>query len=286
MRNPLYLLVFVGLLVQGCFNKSETNSDDTNSVSAGDELRPNIHLVAWPNDGLVLPPMHRDSISQRYSARNDRVLMIGDSLSVGGFGESIQDYLLRRFGRNNVAIFAVCGSSPEHWLRSGPDYATKCGYREQTPSSFTVLDFDRGRRPQPVPTPKLEDLLAKYRPTIVIVQLGTNWMDGLVRNAQLQDEDARIMDDFIGVVRHWPDTARTIIWITPPDSSHYPLRVQQTVLALIKNASYKHGFRTIDSSTMTHYIPGKSGGDGVHYASEPAKQWAGLVSVQLDRMVR
>src|SRR6516225_7283507 len=64
-----------------------------------------------------------------------RVLMLGDSMSVGGFGEALQDYLLRRFGRNNVAVFASCGSSPEHWLRSGPKFVTKCGYREQTPRS-------------------------------------------------------------------------------------------------------------------------------------------------------
>src|SRR5580700_5191099 len=37
-----------------------------------------------------------------------RVLMIGDSMTVGGFGESMQDYFLRRFGRNNVAVYAAC----------------------------------------------------------------------------------------------------------------------------------------------------------------------------------
>jgi hypothetical protein len=96
----------------------------------------------------------------------------------------------------------------------------------------------------------------------------------------------RIMDDFMMAARHWPGTVRKVIWITPPDSSHYPYRVQRTVLELIKNASAKYGFKTIDSSTMTHYVPGKSGNDGVHYANEPARQWAGLVTIQLDRIVR
>lgn len=79
---------------------------------------------------------------------------------------------------------------------------------------------------------------------------------------------------------------RKIVWITPPDSSHYPYRVQRTVLALIKNAGSAYGFKAIDSSAMTHYVPGKSGNDGVHYASEPARQWASLVATQLDRIVR
>jgi|GEM_PF-2018577 len=288
MRYWLYLRVLAGLLLISCSEKSDTNSGERDTVSAGDELQPNNQLVAWPENGMILPkPSARDTIGQRfYPSRNDRVLMIGDSLSVGGFGESMQEYLLRRFGASNVALFAVCGSSPEHWLRAGPDYATKCGYREHTPLSAKVLDFDHGRPPPAVPTPKLEDLLAKYRPTILIVQLGTNWMDALVIHAEREQEDARIMDDFMLVAQHALSSVRRVIWITPPDSSHYPYQVQRTVLALIKNASFRYGFKTIDSSTMTHYVPGKSGNDGVHYASEPAREWASLVTVQLDRIMR
>src|SRR6478672_4776459 len=48
-----------------------------------------------------------------------RVLMVGDSLTVGGFGDAMQGYLLGRLGSNNVAVYASCGSSPEHWMRSG-----------------------------------------------------------------------------------------------------------------------------------------------------------------------
>ena len=288
MRYWLHVPVLAGLLLLGCSDNSETNSDYGDNVSAGDELNPNNQLVSWPENGLILPkPSARDAINPRsYSSRTERILMIGDSLSVGGFGESMREYLLQRFGTNNVALFAVCGSSPEHWLRSGPDYASKCGYREQTPSSSKILDFDHGRPPPAVATPKLEDLLARYRPTILIVQLGTNWMDALVINAEREQEDARIMDDFMTAARERPGTVRKIIWITPPDSSHYPSRVQRTVLALIKDAGFKYGFKTIDSSTMTHYIPGKSGHDGVHYASEPARQWASLVTIQLDRIMR
>ena len=287
MRYWLHVPLLAGLLLVGCSDNSETNSDG-DAASAGEESRPSTQPVSWPENGVILAkPSAHDTIGQRfYGSRTERVLMIGDSLSVGGFGESIQEYLLQRFGNNNVAIFAVCGSSPEHWLRSGPEYATKCGYREKTPYSSRLLDFDNGRPPPAVSTPKLEDLLAKYRPSILVVQLGTNWMDALVTNAEREQEDARIMGDFMNVARHWPGTVRKVIWITPPDSSHYPSRVQRTVLQLIKDAGSKYGFKTIDSSTMTHYVPGKSGNDGVHYANEPARQWASLVTIQLDRIAR
>ena len=45
------------------------------------------------------------------------VLMIGDSLSVGKFGEVVQAHLALK---RRVAAYASCGSSPEHWLASEP----------------------------------------------------------------------------------------------------------------------------------------------------------------------
>jgi hypothetical protein len=61
---------------------------------------------------------------------NTRVLMIGDSLSAGPFGEAVQKHLAVKFGPQNVAAFASCGSSPENWLADEPAFYTKCGYRE------------------------------------------------------------------------------------------------------------------------------------------------------------
>jgi hypothetical protein len=285
MRHPLFVITLSGLLLQACSDERYIGS--TTSVPPNAELRNALsmqrELTSVPNG---MSPTSTQPSEPYFSRGGDRVLMIGDSLSVGGFGQSMLEYLVNRFGQNNVAIFAACGSSPQHWLRSGSDYTTKCGYREQTPSTTILYDFQDGRRPPPMPNPKLDDLLPKYRPTILIVQLGTNWMDGLVTDARDEEADARTLDGFVTVIRASPSTVKKIIWITPPDSSHYPPRVQQAVLALIKAAAAKYGFETINSSAITHYIPGKSGGDGVHYADEPAKEWASLVRIQLDNIVR
>jgi hypothetical protein len=51
--------------------------------------------------------------------------MIGDSLSAGPFGESVQQHLARKFGPQNVAAYASCGSSPEHWLQDEAGFYTK-----------------------------------------------------------------------------------------------------------------------------------------------------------------
>src|SRR5947207_13924601 len=92
------------------------------------------------------------------------ILMIGDSLSVGKFGEVVQMHLALK---HRVAAYASCGSSPEHWLAAEPDFVTKCGYRQRTSDSDIFTDWVIGRAPRPTRTPQLTDLVRKHRTTIV-----------------------------------------------------------------------------------------------------------------------
>jgi hypothetical protein len=221
-----------------------------------------------------------------HSAAPSRVLMVGDSLSVGAFGEALQVYLLQRFGSNNIALYASCGSSPEHWLRSGPKFIARCGYREQTPQATVLYDFQNGRRPQSILTPKLEDIVEAFRPTTVIVQLGTNWMDGFAANSRNESTDGQIIDRFVTAIHTSADSIQQIIWVTPPDSSRYSRETQRNIKDLITDAARRNSFEIIDSSRLTHYVPGKSGDDGVHYNIEAANDWAILVKRELDGMLR
>src|SRR5437667_7698102 len=89
------------------------------------------------------------------------ILMVGDSLSVGKFGEVVQGHLAQKYP---VAAYASCGSSPEHWLSGEPEFITKCGYRQHTIDSDVFRDFVNGRPPRPTLTPKLTKLLNKHKP--------------------------------------------------------------------------------------------------------------------------
>jgi hypothetical protein len=215
-----------------------------------------------------------------------QVLMVGDSMTVGGFGEAMQAYLMKRFGINRFAVYASCGSSPEHWMRSGPEFITKCGYREQTPSSSVLYDFQNGKQPKVAPTPKLEDLVSRFHPKTIIVQLGTNWMDEMAFSSDTsRSVYSRILDGFVAAANS-EKPGGSIIWITPPDSSHYSSEIQRITMDLIKSAARRDFFAIIDSSQMTHYVPGRSGSDGVHYNTEEAREWANRVTKVLDRMLR
>ena len=205
------------------------------------------------------------------------VLMIGDSLSVGSFGEVLQNHLEQRYGRASVAAFASCGSSPENWLRDEPVFSTKCGYRERTPSTDIYRDRVKGKPPPPTRTPKIETLIEKYRPTVVIVQQGTNWMDRPLSDAQIRS----ITERFVRAIHR--GGGRKLIWIGPPDSWRFS-RAQGRIYRLIEQ-SVGRGDPVIDSRRLTHYELGKTGGDGIHYNRESGEAWARRVIVQCDEVL-
>ena len=200
------------------------------------------------------------------------ILMIGDSLSVGKFGEVIQMHLALK---HRVAAYASCGSSPEHWLAGEPDFVTKCGYRQRTSDSDVFTDWVNGRAPRPTRTPKLADLVRKHKPTILVVQLGTNWMDRNLSDEQMTDYLSRFVEE----ARR--GTVEKIVWIAPPDSSRLR-KVQGRVHLLLRRVAGRKNFNIIDSRNVTHYVMGKTGGDGIHYNSESSEAWAHAIQRDLD----
>lgn len=203
------------------------------------------------------------------------ILMVGDSLSVGRFGEVVQNHLARNYP---VAAYAYCGSSPENWLSTESDFVTKCGYRQHTASSDVLRDFVNGKPPRPAVTPKLTKLINRHKPTILIVQLGTNWMDRSLTPEQMSG----YLDQFVHEARR--GSVREIIWIAPPDSARLR-KTQGKVHALIRRAANRDGFQVVDSREVTHYVMGKTGGDGVHYNSEASEAWARKIQDELDSML-
>jgi len=206
-----------------------------------------------------------------------KVLMIGDSLSVAGFGDVVREHLEHRIGRENVAFFASCGSSPENWLQNEQVFHTRCGYREKTPTTDVYRDYQNGRRPPAVATPKIETLIERYKPTIVIVQLGTNWMDQTLSDNHIRAVLAR----FVSAAHR--GGVRRMIWIGPPDSSRFS-KVQNRIYRLIEQSVWR-GDPVIDSRRFTRYLLGKTGGDGVHYNSESGAAWARRVNASIDQVL-
>jgi len=222
-----------------------------------------------------------------YGPHQVAVMLIGDSLSFGPFGEHLESLLQKEVGDRGVCVFASCGSSPENWIYEEPDYVTKCGYRQVTPNpkEFFFRDFEHGKKPTPVITPKLGKILAHYRPDVILIQQGTNWMDGF--NPKSRENYLRLgrfMSRMITEISRRSPGSR-IIWILPPTASQYPQSVQNGISAYIQKCAATLNFQTIDSRNLTGpYIKGITGGDGVHYSEKPAQAWADKVFLKLKAM--
>ncbi|MBE2181679.1 MAG: SGNH/GDSL hydrolase family protein [Chthoniobacterales bacterium] len=214
-----------------------------------------------------------------------RVMVIGDSLSVGPFGKTLEAALKRRYGPRGYCLFASCGSSPEDWLRGEPVFTTNCGYRQSTPGGSLAYEYSNGRRPRPVKTPKLPEILRRYQPEVVIVQLGTNWMTKLA--AESHPDGAayrRIIREFVRQLRGGRGTPPHVVWVMPPSSSKYPARVHEEVEDWIADSGRSLGFGTINSRRITGpYRKGGTGGDGVHFSDDAGAAWARGVVDALSR---
>ena len=80
-----------------------------------------------------------------------KVLMIGDSLSVGGFGEAVRKHLEHEFGRQNVAFFASCGSSPKVGCKINRYFIRDAvtARRRRRPTFIAIMRRAKGRQQWP-----------------------------------------------------------------------------------------------------------------------------------------
>jgi lysophospholipase L1-like esterase len=154
-----------------------------------------------------------------------------------------------------------------------------CASPNSVSSSRSMDRPTAGERPPAVNTPKIEKLLAIHKPEVVIIQLGTNWLDDFAKESSTEDIRKK------QAVLHNLGTAlrgKRVIWILPPDSSKFSKSAQATVREIIRSSAYKERFEAlIDSRRLTHYVRGKTGSDGIHYNGEDAIRWANGVMENL-----
>lgn len=241
-------------------------------------------LAAEPAPSVRTSPFSFFGSSAR-SGGAQPILWIGDSLSVGKFGDYLQSYLLRFRPASKLCIYASCGSSPENWLPDTKVFVSPCGFRFLSGDRRLLTKYQNGRKPTPTGTPKLNQIYARFKPRIVIVQQGTNWMDSLLKDPDPGGvEHKAIIRKFVQQLRAAGDVQ--LVWILPYDASKYPAWVKDSVDRWIKECAKEMGFQTINSRSMTsRYVVGKSGNDGVHLSEEASREWALAVIKNLQRLV-
>lgn len=186
-----------------------------------------------------------------------RILMIGDSHSVGIFGHKLTELIKTAAPKIELMTVASCGSEPHWWLTGKP---THCGLRTLYPNGFDNTIHN-------APTPKIVDLLNLTKPKMTIVQLGSNLV---LLSPQEREIYTQAMLDVI------KQSGGQCIWISAPDSRKLSSVDLQAVHDMLKTVTKKNHCKLIDSRKYTKYP--SSGGDGLHYGGQEggliATQWA------------
>ncbi|MGC6419081.1 MAG: SGNH/GDSL hydrolase family protein [Bradymonadia bacterium] len=151
-----------------------------------------------------------------------RVLILGDSHVMGHFGKSLVSQLSTVMPDALIRLIGVCGGS-ERGLLTG--FRTKCGLlkRNERGRVHIPKQCRRNRcdglsdaqckeiicRPN-----KLKTAIARFRPDLVIFQLGSNsmWMGKPNTNWK---RNRKVLKRYVRFLKKSP---RACVWVTPPDS--------------------------------------------------------------------
>ncbi|HEX4049036.1 MAG TPA: hypothetical protein VH309_14420 [Elusimicrobiota bacterium] len=218
--------------------------------------------------------LSQKTASLRGMAGPPRVVLIGDSHTVGPFGHELDARLRADYPGWRIETYASCGAAPGWYLpgTAASGHTSPCGtwfhrYSAQDPSRLESLDAA-------APTPLIGSLLAS-RPDTVIVALGANMADWNKGGIFGLDSARALADEIAGA-------GARCVWIGPPDEAgHMPpdlAKVQGARLNAALRAALGGSCRFLESHTTY------SGTDPMrlHYAPAPAKAWADQAAAAVE----
>jgi hypothetical protein len=214
--------------------------------------------------------------SQAATVAKETVVFVGDSVSMDSFGVQMQRSFLGDARVEALDFYAGCGTKPGNWLRSvrgSNPYVTKCGYWEKHPDGSQVRkEWSRFGTPSHA-VPYLEDILARTKPTLVVLQLGLNMMD--TENPNTAPSETWLTEEFTKTRRALESTApsasRLCVWIAPNETKLWPKPVQDTLVRVLKQ-TVEPACLVIDGRELTQ--ESDVSGDGYHLHGRAATRFA------------
>lgn len=217
-----------------------------------------------------------------------KILILGDSMSLAGFGERLDSRLRKMPGVASVNTYMACGANPLSWLKKKPYATTKtrCGYWSIEGSSVgkapevikDVYGMRKGHRPSSRRVPKLEDLIAKYRPDILVFQSGNN-LFGCFKNKRTISKKTHsqairwYVDPFVKEVSKPGTSLKKFYWVSPPEAGCVTPEIQAFLYDRISELAKPVG-SMIDSRKLTSYPYRMMGPDKEHFWGPEADKWS------------
>ncbi|RFC44854.1 MAG: hypothetical protein DVB28_000830 [Verrucomicrobia bacterium] len=216
-----------------------------------------------------------------------RVLILGDSLGLCGFGKTLDSKLRKAPGVGGVYTYLACGTVPLSWLKTGAlaKAHTGCGFwtiegkSGEHPAEFQdTFGMQRGKRPDSHAVPKLETLLEEHHPDILVIQNGTNLLslfgDGKTILPHRHDSQIRsYLNPMMQLLAQKAPSLKKVYWVGPPVSGRVTADVQDFLLHRL--ASYECAFlNVIDSRGLIRHPYRNTMPDKEHFIGRDMDAWA------------
>ena len=234
-------------------------------------------------DSLVPPKVTKVERPQR----GLRVLILGDSLALCGFGKALDSRLRKLPLVDSVSTYMACGSVPTTWLTSGPlaHARTSCGFwsiegsRGQSLTEVRdTFGMEKGRRPGTYTVPKLEELAEVLQPDILVMQNGTNLLslfsDGqTILPARHGSQIRSYMSPFVHQLAQRVHSLKKVYWVAPPVTERVSKEVQDFLFKRM-DAYASPLIEFIDSRTLISHPYRNPMADREHFIGKDMEVWA------------
>lgn len=216
-----------------------------------------------------------------------RVLILTDSMGMGGFGPKIDECFRSCPGVSAVHTIMACGTNPLSWMKPAPyrTATTRCGFwsietvagKNQPQQVQNYYGAKRGSRPKPHRIPKLEDLVPTIKPDILIIQNGNNFFGTFKKGNKVNpDRNGPIIRAHVNPMIKWltqnAPSVKRLYWVTPPQAGNVTPEVQAFIHDIIAECLGQIGL-TIDSRKITSYPYKGQARDKMHFGGKAALDW-------------
>jgi hypothetical protein len=219
------------------------------------------------------------------------VLILGDSLSLCGFGKRLDQHFREMPEVKATFTYMACATQPLSWLKEKPyaNVKTRCGYwsiesvggSAQPKEVEDVYGMRRGHAPKAHPVPKLEELLQRIRPDVLVMQTGGNLFDLFPDHKTVRpNRDApalkKFVVPFLSKAANAPSSLKKIYWVASPTSGRVSKEVQDFVVEQLR-IYFGAAVVIIDSRTLLSYPYHHLEPDREHFIGEDMDLWADKV---------
>lgn len=231
-------------------------------------------FLAWAASGFF----SGDAAARAATA--PRILYLGDSLSIGAFGQTF-DQSMRSAGFVVHTVVAG-GASPYYWLRSHQSLPCTVGFWEKSPTTERRVGYVRS-------VPKLEDLLEEHEPGVVVIQTGINLYATLRSKRRTKAENVAEVNSLIEQMCYAVAKSGAIsYWVLPPHSheQRYPKELQDELCSIMREVVNRYEGKVFESQEVTRFNDPYPATDGIHYGPEDARGWAQKVSLHFKEFMK